>query len=247
MENIQLDNTYLVAKSTLPILLSIIKERLDENPNEKMENWITILEDWEKTWNYEYNGSLIAPTFFEEWINNIRERTWSDDLENIIWPEINILENLIVNNPNSKWFDIKNTPNEKEVLKDICNTSFDNTIKKISGKLKTELEWQNYRGTDILHIIGIPQFSSLGLKTSGAENIINATRKNEGPSWRYIIEMSQPYKILGIYPGGQSGYPGSFYYDNFIPDWVSGKYKNLIFPNDNNEFEGTELKCIPKH
>ena len=98
-----------------------------------------------------------------------------------------------------------------------------------------------------MHLIEIPQFSSLGLKTSGAENIVNATRKHEGPSWRYIIEMSQPYKIKGIYPGGQSGYPGSIHYDEFIQDWVKGNYYDLKFPNNNNELIGTELKCIPKH
>jgi len=34
---------------------------------------------------------------------------------------------------------------------------------------------------------------------------------------------------LGIYPGGQSGNPGSRYYDNFIDDWAAGKYYSLNF------------------
>ena len=37
MKNIQLDNTCLVAKSTLPILLSIINERLEKNHEEIKE------------------------------------------------------------------------------------------------------------------------------------------------------------------------------------------------------------------
>ena len=57
--------------------------------------------------------------------------------------------------------------------------------------------------------------------------------------------MSQPYKIKGIYPGGQSGYPGSSHYDQFIQDWVDGKYYDFKFL-DKNEFTGVELKCIPK-
>jgi penicillin amidase len=31
----------------------------------------------------------------------------------------------------------------------------------------------------------------------------------------------------GIYPAGQSGNPGSKFYDNFIDDWVAGKYYRL--------------------
>ena len=95
-----------------------------------------------------------------------------------------------------------------------------------------------------MHLAKIPGFSSLDLKTSGAEDIINAIRLSDGPSWRYIIEMTNPYTIKGIYPGGQSGYPGSIYYDNFVQDWVNGKYYDLFF-SDNNGFTGTELKCIP--
>jgi penicillin amidase len=29
---------------------------------------------------------------------------------------------------------------------------------------------------------------------------------------------------VGIYPGGQSGNPGSKFYDNFIPIWAKGGY-----------------------
>jgi penicillin amidase len=44
-----------------------------------------------------------------------------------------------------------------------------------------------------------------------------------------IVEMSSPPKALGIYPGGQSGNPGSQYYDNFIDDWAIGNYHELLF------------------
>ena len=57
--------------------------------------------------------------------------------------------------------------------------------------------------------------------------------------------MGEAYKVKGIYPGGQSGYPGSIYYDNFINDWVNGNYYDLIFPKNNNELEGIKLQCIP--
>jgi len=244
MINIQLDNTSLFAQATLPKLLLIIEEKYKAESKETKSisyEWIDIL----KKWDYQYTGTSIAPTFFEEWINDIEKNTWADDLGNIIWPEINKLEDLIINSPNSIWFDIKTT-DKKETLIDICSISFKNIVQKLTNKSDIELEWKNYRGTDILHLAKISPFSSLDLKTSGSENIINATRKNEGPSWRYIIEMSQPYKIKGIYPGGQSGYPGSIHYNQFIEDWVNGNYYDLKFL-DNNEFTGIELQCIPNH
>ena len=44
-----------------------------------------------------------------------------------------------------------------------------------------------------------------------------------------IVEMSKPPKAFGIYPGGQSGNPGSKHYDNFIDDWAKGEYYQLEF------------------
>ena len=244
MIDIQLDNTSLIAKNILPKLLKLLVI-IDDDANAIM--WLEIL----KQWDYQYNSNSLASTFFENWKTEIEKNTWLDDFGNgidkYIWPGIDKLEELILYDPNSKWFDNKNTENI-ETLLDICNQSYNNVVKKISQKNSNEnsqLEWGNYRGTNIIHLAKIKQLSNLGLNTSGAKNIVNATRKNEGPSWRYIIEMTNPYKIKGIYPGGQSGYPGSIYYDNFVSDWTDGKYYDLIFP-DNNEFIGTELQCIPQ-
>ena len=40
-----------------------------------------------------------------------------------------------------------------------------------------------------------------------------------------------------MYPGGQSGNPGSKYYDNFVDEWVGGKYYTLwmMTVNDKND------------
>jgi penicillin amidase len=63
-----------------------------------------------------------------------------------------------------------------------------------------------------------------------------------------IVEMSSPPKALGIYPGGQSGNPGSKYYDNFIDDWAIGNYKELIFMQSKNNTENiiSTQTLIPK-
>ena len=246
MMDIQLDNTSLIAKNILPKLLELVVITEDNVDGMK---WLEILNQWD----YQYDNMSLASTFFENWRMEIEKNTWLDDfgneLDKYIWPGIDKLEELILNNPNSKWFDNKNTDNIENLI-DICNLSYNNVVNKLSQHIDdkySNLEWGNYRGTDIVHLAKIEEFSKLNLNTSGAEDIINATRKNEGPSWRYVIEMDKPYKIKGIYPGGQSGYPGSIYYDNFVQDWVDGKYYDLIFPNNNNEFKGIELQCIPSN
>ncbi|MCK5700598.1 MAG: penicillin acylase family protein, partial [Cyclobacteriaceae bacterium] len=41
----------------------------------------------------------------------------------------------------------------------------------------------------------------------------------------------------GHYPGGQSGNPGSKYYDNMVEAWANGDYYDLLFltnPDESN-------------
>jgi penicillin amidase len=42
-----------------------------------------------------------------------------------------------------------------------------------------------------------------------------------------IVQLSNTTEAYGVYPGGQSGNPGSPYYDNMIDDWAKGKYYTL--------------------
>jgi penicillin amidase len=44
-----------------------------------------------------------------------------------------------------------------------------------------------------------------------------------------IVELGVRPKAYGVYPGGQSGNPGSPNYDNFINNWKRGKYFSLNF------------------
>ena len=46
-----------------------------------------------------------------------------------------------------------------------------------------------------------------------------------------IVEMKKEPEAYGIYAGGQSGNPGSRYYDNFITPWASGTYYRLRLMN----------------
>ena len=103
---------------------------------------------------------------------------------------------------------------------------------------KGNYDWVNYKSTFVGHLLNdLPAFSRFNIPIGGDRNIVNATSENHGPSWRMIVEMSKPPKAFGIYPGGQSGNPGSKHYDNFIDDWAKGEYYQLEFLQSINETE----------
>ena len=114
--------------------------------------------------------------------------------------------------------------------------SFKATVKELD-QWKTEngdYDWKNYKGAYVGHLLqALPAFSRFDIPIGGDRNTVNASDVDHGPSWRMIVEMSSPPKAYGIYPGGQSGNPGSKYYDNFIDDWAAGNYHSFTFLQNN--------------
>lgn len=136
--------------------------------------------------------------------------------------------------------DIKETP-ETETAQDLFVLSFKEAVESLN-EWKAEngdYNYQAYKATYVGHLLqGIPAFSRFELPIGGDGNTVNAMSQTHGPSWRMIVELSSPPKALGIYPGGQSGNPGSKYYDNFIDDWAAGKYHSLNFMPSNEANDG---------
>ena len=44
-----------------------------------------------------------------------------------------------------------------------------------------------------------------------------------------IVHLTDKIEAYGVYPGGQSGNPGSKYYDSFVDQWAAGKYYEIWF------------------
>ena len=71
---------------------------------------------------------------------------------------------------------------------------------------------------------------SIHVKAGGNHDIVNAHSRTKGPSWRMIVSLEKTgVKMWGVYPGGQSGNPGSEFYSNMIDPWVNGKYFEMVF------------------
>lgn len=80
-----------------------------------------------------------------------------------------------------------------------------------------------------MHLLKIPALSRFHLPIGGGAHIINATKDTHGPSWRMIVHLTDEIEAYGVYPGGQSGNPGSKYYDTFVDTWAKGVYYRLLF------------------
>lgn len=90
--------------------------------------------------------------------------------------------------------------------------------------------WYLSRKTSVRHLSDQAAFSFADIPSGGDLNTLNAMKERNGPSWRMVVDMSpEGIKAYGIYPGGQSGHPGSKFYGAYMQQWAEGKYNRLTF------------------
>ena len=235
-KDLQNNNFNLKASELLPYIF----EQMDTSTLTTEENEIY---NQIKSWDFYSNIDQEAPSIWDLWWHKLFLLTWDEfDLEDLALNKPFTYQTIYMlkNYPQDEFMDIKDTP-KKETAKDLFLITFKETAKDlINWKAKHgNYTWKEYKATFVGHLLqALPAFSRFNLPIGGDSNTVNAASKNHGPSWRMIVEMTSPPTALGIYPGGQSGNPGSKYYDDFIIDWATGKYYKLLFMQDSNNTKG---------
>ncbi|WP_281258010.1 penicillin acylase family protein [Flagellimonas meridianipacifica] len=190
-------------------------------------------------WNFKNDIDEVGPSIWRQWYGELYNTLWDEfDDENtaLTSPFTYQTIYLLKNHGDHEFMDIVSTEDKTETAKDLFLIAFKEATKRLNEIKKEDGDyaWGNYKGTYLGHLLqALPAFSRFDIPIGGDRNIVNATSKNHGPSWRMIVEMTTPPTALGIYPGGQSGNPGSQYYDNFTDHWAAGKYHNLNFLQSN--------------
>jgi len=209
-----------------------------------------------ETWDGEYRRELYGPTIFEEWWKELYTAIWRDDIERdsitLRWPRRDVTTALILDGSIARFADDRTTP-ERERWNDLVCRSFQRAASSLRhrlGPLDEAWQWGNVRRTTIPHLARIAGLGRQDLKTSGIGSVINATTGESGPSWRMVVALGPELKAWGIYPGGQSGNPGSDAYDNFVNDWVRGFTYELNFLRSASDtlqwgMQRTELRRSP--
>jgi penicillin amidase len=142
------------------------------------------------------------------------------------------------------------TKNKKENMEEIISASFKasiDTLVKKHGPIGSEWAWYKHKQTGVRHLIpGMDALSRLNIPMGGGGTIVNATTTKTGPSWRMIVELSKEGrpKAHGVYPGGQSGNPGSAHYDDLIDTWAKGELRSLLYLDKPEDATGRLRKKI---
>ena len=227
MQGLQTSNYNVFAENARPALMKFIKvDQLSADAKRMVQEMIN--------WNLYNNEHEKGITVFKTIWDSVEQAVWGDELSGsplpLTKPEAFVLLDQMNKDTSFSVADDIHTKDKVETLTEQVNAGVERATKELL-KLEKEnkLEWSSYKATRVLHLTKMPALSRLNLPIGGGANIVNATSENHGPSWRMVVHMTDEIEAYGLYPGGQSGNPGSPYYDSFIDYWAAGKYYRLLF------------------
>lgn len=236
MMSLQNDNFNYQAYLSLPLLLSHL-DSASLSGEEREAYRLTA------SWDYFNHANLKAPSVYEVWWDFIEKNLWDEisiDTIALSKPEpINTIR-IIRDHPEAPFIDNLSTP-EKETLPQLIRDSYSQAVDSLikwKEQHDKDFMWGEFKSTNILHLLRLASFSYENIQVGGNEHIVNANGSRHGVSLRIITQLGPQMKTWTIYPGGQSGNPGSPYYGNLLEMWRDGRYIEALFlqsPNENSE------------
>lgn len=213
---LQLDVESFLARRILPIFLEYVK-------GEK-SRWIDTL----RKWDYRFVAEGRAPTLFRRWWKVYHSLLWESVAIRIPEWEISLKVTEDVHaarqarqpSPHPRWVSTADTGTRS--LPYLIRESW-KAVERWAEQAGDTLLWWRYRATQVRHLARLPGFGSDTLRIDGDAQCVNAIGSTAGPSWRMVVSLKPPVQGYGVYPGGQSGNPGSPHYMDFLPTWARGE------------------------
>ena len=226
MMSLQEDNFNQKAADILPFMLdSLDATQLKGEANE--------LYDLLRDWNLQNDRNLRAPSVFAEWWSQFKQALWDEmsGQDALVMPTDAATIHMMQYYPQDTMVDRMGTT-YRETLNDLLNESFTATVQELNdwpAKHGQGYLWKNYQATSIQHMLRLAPLGFYDVPIGGGKGIVNATSDRHGPSWRMVVELGDPVQVWGVYPGGQSGNPGSPYYGNMVDAWANGEHYPMQF------------------
>jgi len=221
---LQTDNFDAGAEMMKPLIVSNMKEN-ELSSSEK--RYFEILKSWNCRNDVGTRGATVFEKFWYWFDKVVFDDEYANAPEVIMRPFFSSLLEGVLKDSAYKFLDNISTA-QKETLADDITTAFKKAVIDLEAiEAEGELNWEKNKATRVNHLAKLAPFSRMNLPIGGGVRNINATKADHGPSWRMVISLTAKTEAYGVYPGGQSGNPGSKYYDNFVDQWAAGKYYSL--------------------
>ncbi|MEO1219141.1 MAG: penicillin acylase family protein [Bacteroidota bacterium] len=174
------------------------------------------------TWNLQNTVDQTAPSIFAAWQAALEKRLWGHLREKgMPKPSLYATLYLLQHHAESPYLAIGMT--EQDLIREAFTEAV-NTLASWEVQHHKPYQWGDYRKLSIEHLARISTFGLHQLRAGGGEHIVNANSGNYGASMRLVVALGKVPRGWLIYPGGQTGNPGSPHYTQFVEAWCTGEY-----------------------
>jgi len=221
-------------------------------------------------WDFVADLEATGPAIWLRWLDEYRKAVWDDEWEargiekqsgswgftgnNRREPMLEVLEYITREHAQSKWFDDRRTP-QRETRDDMILQSLRSAAASLKKQFGEDPQQWAWKQTNILRISALSRQEEMGRSghpVPGTNFTVNPGGGigpvGGGASWRMIVDFARPAASIGVYPGGQSGNPGSAHYDDQIELWATGRYLPLHAFSDAGDLpadaRGTSLTFV---
>ncbi len=235
---LQGDDLSLLARHLVPVLVAAARARGQaEDPD------IQALAGWD----FHMRPVGAAPLLFETWLAAVAKRVYSERMHGVAYSQAphydpGVLLRLLTV-PDGGF----GTPPEKG--RDAAALgALDDARAEIRSRLgpdRARWSWGALHQMHFRHPLAAA-FDLPAVPRGGDGNTVNATggaayEQQYGASYREVIDLGDWDRSLAVNVPGQSGQPGSPYYDDLLPLWAEGRYFPLLYSRSRVERETAHL------
>ena len=230
MMTLQNDYFNSLAEDMVPFMMRYVDQTKLNATEKKYLNEV-------KSWNFFATPDSRATTIYQAWMDSLKILVWEDQFSKILLPTLSggvrpdeqTLVEALLKDSSFKYVDNVKTPQVETIDHQITQALKLASISLAKEEKENGLVWWKHKKPAIYHLLrtSVMPFAYTDIPVGGWHNTINAMKSTHGPSWRMIVHLTSITEAYGVYPGGQSGNPGSPYYQNFVDTWAKGKYYTL--------------------
>ena len=227
-----LQNDYFnsMAEDMVPLMMKYVDQT---KLNEQEKKYL----DEVRNWDFYATPDSRATTIYQAWFDSLKILVWEDQFSKILLPKLSggvrpdeqTLVEALLRDSSFKYVDDVNTPQVETINDQMTQALKLATTGLVKEENENGLVWWKHKKPAIYHLLrtSVLPFAYTDIPVGGWHHTINAMKSTHGPSWRMIVHLTATTEAYGVYPGGQSGNPGSPYYQNFVDTWAKGKYYSL--------------------
>lgn len=241
------------ADRLVPYLLRAASVRLSAgDTSTSLRKASALLTSWDRRYTRENTGARLFETAF-----GVARRLTVDELvpagksDRVTMPS-EAWQLALMADSTSAWWDDRSTAgvveSRDQILARALATAYDSLVVQFGDPATAPWSWSKTNPARVLHLLRLPGFSVETLGINGGRGTLNPSAgssygSNFGSSWRMVVELSAPLRVRAVYPGGQSGNPGSARYADRLALWANGQLDSVRTPRAPDEILAADLRA----